>query len=54
MWPLATYIPNGAPFNAKTQMEFHFYYQVDAKKIIHFKVSYDQEPIGGNKKRIWR
>lgn len=48
MWPLATCIPNGTSFNAKTQMEFDFYYQVDTKVSIHFKVSYDPDPIGGN------
>ncbi len=29
-------------------MEFDFYYQVDAKVSIHFKVSYDPDPIGIN------
>jgi len=50
MWPLATCIPNGVFFNTKTQMEFDFYYQVDAKTSIDFKVSYDPNPIRGNTK----
>jgi hypothetical protein len=51
MRPLVTCIPNGTSFNAKTQMKFDFYCQVDAKVFIHFKVSYDLDPIGGNKKK---
>jgi hypothetical protein len=32
-------------------MEFDFYYQVDAKISIDFKVSYDPDSIGGNTKK---
>lgn len=51
MWPLTTCIPIGAFFNIKTQMEFDFYYQVDAKISIDFKVSYNPDSIGGNTKK---